>query len=65
MTRSANGGLGPSQMVSDSDTERCASKEAEPQREVDTRRCVSKDTGHEGGGLGGPTSIGEGNECKR
>ena len=31
---------------------------------VDTRRCASKDAGSEGGGFGGgPTSIGEKNEC--
>ena len=28
------------------------------------RQCAGKDTGLEGGGLGGPTSIGEGNECR-
>ena len=52
-------------MVSELDTERCASQEAEPQRGVDTRLCANKDTGPKGGGLGGRTSIGEGNECHR
>ena len=32
-------------MVSESDTRRCASEEAEPQRGMDTRRCASKDAG--------------------
>ena len=38
-------------MVSKPDTERCASEEAEPRRGVDMRRCASKDTGPQGGGL--------------
>ena len=29
------------------------------------RRCANKDAGPEGGGLGGPTWIWEGNECQR
>ena len=43
------------------------SEEAKPQRGVDTRRCVNKDTWpqREWIGGGGPTSIGEGNECQR
>ena len=33
---------------------------------VDTRQCVSKDAGLKGGGFGGgPTSIGQRNECQR
>ena len=52
-------------MVSESDIERYAREEVEPQRGVDTRRCASKVARPERGGLGGPTSIGEGNECQR
>ena len=65
-TISANGGLGLLQLVSEPDTGRCASKEAKPQRGSEheavcqQRRWASKE-----GGLGGPTSIGEGNECQR
>ena len=36
---SASGELGLLQIVSESDTEQCASEEAEPQKGVDTRRC--------------------------
>ena len=39
MTISASGGLGPLQMVSEPDTERCASEEVEPRR----GQCPSKD----------------------
>ena len=42
-TISVSGGLGPLQMVSKSDTERCANEEAESRRGVDMRQCVSKD----------------------
>ena len=28
-------------------------------------QCASKDAGPRGGWIGGPTSIGEGNECQR
>ena len=52
-------GLGLIQMVSEPDTERYASKKAEPQRGVDTRQCANKDVGPEMGRLGGPTSIRE------
>ena len=52
-------------MTSELHIGRCASKEAEPQRGVDTRRCASRTLGPEGGGLGGPTLIGEGNEDAR
>ena len=78
-TISASDGLGPLQMVSEPnigrcvseeaeprrrmDTRQCASEEAKPRREVDTRQCASKDAGPGEGGLGGPTSIGERNEC--
>jgi len=40
---SASDGFGLLQMVSESDIERCASEEAKPQREVDTRWCINKD----------------------
>ena len=40
---SANGGFGRLQMVSESNTERCASEEDEPRREVDKRQCANKD----------------------
>ena len=47
-TISASGGLGPLQMESKPDTERCASEKAQPRRGggVDMRRCASKDAGH-------------------
>ena len=45
--------------------EGCASEEAEPQRRVNTRQCASKNAGSRTGGFGGPTSIGEGNECQQ
>ena len=54
-TISTSSGLGPLQMVSEPDTGQCASEEVVPRRGVDTRRCTS----------GGPTSIGERNECQR
>ena len=44
-TISANGELGPLQMVSEPDTGRCANEEAVPQRGVDMRRCAIKDAG--------------------
>ena len=57
-TVSTSGGLGLLQLVSEPDTERCASEEAEHRRGVDTRRCASKDAGPRRGlDLGGPTSI--------
>ena len=40
-------------MVLEIDTGRCASEEVEPRRGVDMRRCVGKDAGPKGGGLGG------------
>ena len=50
-------------MVSEPDTGRCASEEDEPQGW--TRGGVPVRTlGPEGGGLGSPTSIREGNECQ-
>ena len=66
-------------MVSEPDTGRCANEEVEPRRGVDTGRCANEEAeprrgwtrgsvptrtlGPMGGGLGGPTSIGEVNEC--
>ena len=47
-------------MVSESDMGRCVNEEVELRRRVNTRQCVIKDAGPKGGGLGGPTSIGEG-----
>ena len=44
-TISASGGLGALQIVSKPNTGQCANKESEPRREVDTRRCASKDAG--------------------
>ena len=44
-TISTSGGLGPLQMVSEPDTRRCASEEAEPCRGVDTRQCASDHVG--------------------
>ena len=43
----------------------CANEEAKPQREVDTRRCASKDTGLEGGGLGVPHRLEKGPSSAR
>ena len=40
-------------MVSELDIGRCANEEAEPQREVDMRRCTSKMLGLKGSGFGG------------
>ena len=48
-------------MVLELDIGRYASKEAEAQKEVDMRGVPTRTLGPEGGGLGGPTSIGEGN----
>ena len=56
--------FGSLQMVSELDTRRCASKEAEPRR-GDTRQYASKDTRSQRGWIGGLTLIEEGNECKR
>jgi len=44
-TISASSRLGLLQIVSEPNTERCASEEADPQKEVDMRRCVNKDAG--------------------
>ena len=52
-------------MVLEPNTERCVNEEVELRRRVDKRKCANKDAGLEGGGLEGPTSIGEGNECQR
>ena len=44
----------------------CANEEVVPQREVDTRRCAIRTLAPKGGRFdGGPTSIGERNECQR
>ena len=65
-TISASDALRLLQMVSEPDTGRCASEEAEPQRGVDTKRYARKDAGPpKGGGLGSSTLIGKGNECQR
>ena len=44
-TISASGGLALLQMVSESDTGRCVSEEAESQMGLNTRRCANKDAG--------------------
>ncbi|KAG7024023.1 hypothetical protein SDJN02_15052, partial [Cucurbita argyrosperma subsp. argyrosperma] len=44
----------PLQMVSELDTERCASLLVVPRRGVDTRRCANKDTGPQRGWIGKP-----------
>ena len=64
-TISATGGFGTLQIVSEPNTERCASEEADPRRGLDTRRCASKDAGPKRGWIGDPTSIGERNKCQR
>ena len=64
-TMSASGGLGLLQMISKLDIRRCASEETKLQRGVDTRRCASKDAELRRGWIGGPTLIGEGNECQQ
>ena len=50
-------------MVSEPDTERCASKEVESRRGGDTRWYASKDARSRRGWIGDPTSI-EGNEYR-
>ena len=45
MTIFVNGGLGPLQIVLESDTEQCASEKAEPLEGGGTRWCARKDTG--------------------
>ena len=55
----------PLQMALKPDNEGCASEEVEPRREVDTRQCASKDIGPRKSGLGGPTSIEEGNKFQQ
>ena len=40
-------------MISELDTRRCASEEAEPHRGVDTRWCANKDDGSRRGWIGG------------
>ena len=52
-------------MVSEQDTRRCVSEEAEPVRGVDIRRCASEDARPQRGWIGGPILIGEGNKCQR
>ena len=51
-------------MVSESNAGRCANKKAEPQRERTRGGVSAKTLGSERGGLGGPTLIGDGNECQ-
>ena len=53
------------QMVSKPDIGRCASKEAEPRKGWTRGGVPARTLGSKGGGLGGPTSIGEGNGCQR
>ena len=59
----ASGGLGWLQMVLELDTGRCASEEAKPRRRWTWGGVPTRTLGSEGGGLGRPTLIGEGNEC--
>ena len=63
-TISTSGGLGLLQMVSQPDTGRCVNEEAEPQKGWTQDSVPAKTLGPEGG-LGVPTSIGEGNECQQ
>ena len=49
-TISVSDGLGALQMVSEPNTGRCASEEADPQRGMYTRRCTSKDAEPQRGG---------------
>ena len=51
-TISVSSGHGLLQMVSEQDTERCASEETKPRRGVDTRQCASKDVGPRRGWIG-------------
>ena len=46
---SASGGFRLLQMVSKPNTGRCASKEDEPRRGMDTGQCASEDVGPKGG----------------
>ena len=54
-------------MVSELDTRWCACEKAKPRRGVIRGGVLGRTLGPKGGvlGLGGPTSIGEGNECQR
>ena len=52
-------------MVSKSDIERCASEEGEPRRRWTRGGVLTRTLGLKGSGLGGPTLVGEGNECQR
>ena len=60
----ASRGLESLQMVSESDTGRCASEEAELQRGWTRGGVPARTLGSEGGWMRGPTSTGEGNECQ-
>ena len=64
-TISAGGGLGPLQMVSEPDTGRCVSEEAELRRGWTRDGVPARMLSLEGEWIGGPTSIEEGNECQR
>ena len=52
-------------MVSKPDTGQYASEEAEPRRGWTRGSVPTRTMGPKMGGLGGPTLIGEGNECQR
>ena len=52
-------------MVSEPNTERCASEETEPQRGWTRGDVPARTMGPVRRWIGGPTSIGEGNECQR
>ena len=64
-TISAIDGFRQLQMVSESDTEQCANEEAEPRRRWTQGGVPVRTLGPERRWIGGPTSIGEGNECQR
>ena len=52
-------------MILESDIGRCAREEAESRRGEHQAVCQQGCWALKGGGLRGPTSIGEGNECQR
>ena len=64
-TISACSGFGPLQMVVEPDTRRCASEEVEPRRGWTRGDMPARTLAPKRDRLGGPTSIGEGNECQR
>ena len=64
-TVSASGEFGLLQMVLELDTGLCVSKVVEPQTGWTPDGVLARTLDPKGGGLGGPTPIGEGNECQR